>query len=39
MLSIHLAELYQIEPRTLIQSVKRNLGRFPDDFMFQLTLR
>ncbi len=39
MLSIHLAELYQVEPRTLIQSVKRNPGRFPSDFMFQLTLQ
>ena len=37
MLSIHLAELYQVEPRVLIQAVKRNLERFPQDFMFQLT--
>ena len=37
MLSIHLAELYQVEPRVLIQAVKRNLERFPRDFMFQLT--
>src|SRR5437762_2916470 len=38
MLSIDLAELYQVEPRTLIQAVKRNKERFPNDFMFQLAL-
>jgi hypothetical protein len=32
-----LAELYGVETRTLVQAVKRNLKRFPDDFMFQLT--
>jgi hypothetical protein len=32
-----LAELYQVETRQLIQAVKRNLKRFPEDFMFQLT--
>lgn len=37
LLSTHLAELYQVEPRALIQAVKRNVERFPDDFMFQLT--
>jgi len=37
MLSTHLAELYQVEPRVMIQAVKRNMERFPDDFMFQLT--
>jgi hypothetical protein len=37
MISTHLAELYQVEPRSLIQAVKRNLKRFPEDFMFQLT--
>jgi hypothetical protein len=37
MLSPHLAELYGIEARTLVQAVKRNLERFPEDFMFQLT--
>jgi len=36
MLSTHLAELYGVEPRTLIQTVKRNKDRFPEDFMFQL---
>jgi hypothetical protein len=37
MLSIDLANLYDVEPRSLIQAVKRNIDRFPDDFMFQLT--
>jgi hypothetical protein len=37
MLSPDLAELYEVEPRVLNQAVKRNLERFPDDFMFQLT--
>src|SRR3989344_7560899 len=37
MLSSHLAELYGVEPRALIQAIKRNRDRFPDDFMFQLT--
>ena len=37
MLSIHLADLYQVEPKILIQAVKRNIERFPQDFMFQLT--
>lgn len=36
MLSHHLAELYEVEPRILIQAVKRNIERFPADFMFQL---
>lgn len=36
MISTDLAELYDVEPRALIQAVKRNLTRFPDDFMFQL---
>lgn len=31
-----LAELYQIETRALNQAVKRNIKRFPPDFMFQL---
>jgi len=31
-----LAEIYQVETRALLQGVKRNLGRFPADFMFQL---
>ncbi len=37
MLSADLAELYQVETRALVQAVKRNVARFPDDFMFQLT--
>lgn len=36
MLSQHLAELYEVEPRALNQAVKRNIARFPEDFMFQL---
>jgi hypothetical protein len=31
-----LAELYRVETRALNQAVKRNLERFPEDFMFQL---
>ncbi|MBI3553586.1 MAG: ORF6N domain-containing protein [Elusimicrobia bacterium] len=38
MLSTDLARLYEVEPRALIQAVKRNRERFPDGFMFQLTL-
>jgi len=37
MLSNDLADLYQVEPRVLVQAVKRNLDRFPEDFMFQLS--
>lgn len=36
MLDFDLAELYQVETRVLNQSVKRNMNRFPEDFMFQL---
>jgi phage regulator Rha-like protein len=36
MLSTDLAELYGVEPRVLVQAVKRNIERFPEDFMFQL---
>ena len=36
LLSYDLARLYQVEPRALVQAVKRNLDRFPEDFMFQL---
>jgi hypothetical protein len=36
MLSPDLAKLYGIEPKVLIQAVKRNAERFPSDFMFQL---
>lgn len=37
MLSPHLADLYGVETRALVQSVQRNIERFPSDFMFQLT--
>lgn len=37
MLDRDLAELYQVETKVLNQAVKRNLERFPEDFMFQLT--
>lgn len=37
MLDYHLAELYQVETRALKQAVKRNIERFPSDFMFVLT--
>ena len=36
MLDSDLAELYGVETRVLVQAVKRNLDRFPEDFMFQL---
>lgn len=37
MLDNDLAELYQVEVKSLNQSVKRNINRFPTDFMFCLT--
>ena len=37
MLDFDLAQLYEVKTGVLNQSVKRNLKRFPDDFMFQLT--
>jgi len=37
MLDFDLAVLYGVETRVLNQSVKRNIERFPDDFMFQIT--
>ena len=37
MLDRDLAILYQVETRALTQAVKRNIERFPKDFMFQLT--
>ena len=36
-LSADLADLYEVEPRILVQAVKRNIERFPEDFLFQLT--
>jgi len=37
MLDRDLADLYGVELRSLNQAVKRNIRRFPSDFMFQLT--
>ena len=35
-LDFHLAQLYEVETRILKQQVRRNLDRFPEDFMFEL---
>jgi len=37
MIDRDLAEIYGVETRILNQAVKRNIERFPEDFMFQLT--
>jgi len=37
MLDNDLAELYEVETRRLNEQVQRNIDRFPEDFMFQLT--
>ena len=37
MLDADLAELYGVQTKVLVQAVKRNIARFPADFMFQLT--
>ncbi|MFY9150400.1 MAG: ORF6N domain-containing protein [Prolixibacteraceae bacterium] len=37
MLDRDLAEMYNVETRVLNQAVKRNMERFPEDFLFQLT--
>ena len=37
MLDSDLAKLYQVDTKVLNQAVKRNIKRFPPDFMFQLT--
>ena len=37
MIDSHLAELYDVETFNLNKAVKRNIDRFPQDFMFQLT--
>lgn len=37
MLDADLATLYGVETKALVRAVKRNLDRFPEDFMFQLT--
>ncbi|MBL0311706.1 MAG: ORF6N domain-containing protein [Holophagaceae bacterium] len=38
LLDADLAALYGVETKVLLQAVRRNIERFPDDFMFQLTL-
>src|SRR5262245_34629367 len=38
MLDADLAQLYAVETKALNRAVKRNVGRFPGDFMFQLTM-
>jgi hypothetical protein len=38
MLDEDLGQLYQVETRRLNEQVKRNVDRFPEDFMFQLTM-
>ncbi|MBK9353573.1 MAG: ORF6N domain-containing protein [Bacteroidetes bacterium] len=37
MLDFDLAQLYEIETKVLKQSIRRNLNRFPSDFMFEFT--
>ncbi len=37
MLSFDLSALYGVQPKALVQAVKRNIDRFPQDFMFQLS--
>jgi hypothetical protein len=37
MLDADLAKIYQVETKRLNEAVKRNIGRFPSEFMFQLT--
>ena len=37
MLDFHLAEIYQVETKNLNLAVRRNIKRFPPDFMFQLS--
>ena len=39
MIDAYLADLYAVPTRALNQAVKRNQERFPDDFMFKLTLK
>lgn len=38
MLDFDLAQLYEVETKRLNEAVKRNLKRFPEDFMFRLSL-
>jgi len=37
LLDVDLASLYGVETKVLVQAIKRNAARFPEDFMFQLT--
>ena len=37
MLDFDLAQLYEVKTKALKQAVKRNISRFPEDFMFELT--
>ena len=37
MLDFHLAEMYEVETKVLKQTVKRNINRFPADFMFEIS--
>lgn len=37
MIDLDLAELYDVETKRLKESVRRNMGRFPEDFMFEMT--
>lgn len=37
MIDRDLAEMYEVETRVLNQAVKRNIARFPEDFMFQMS--
>jgi len=39
MLDRDLAELYEVETRVLNQAINRNIERFPEEFMFQLTIQ
>ncbi|MDB5228139.1 MAG: DNA-binding protein [Bacteroidota bacterium] len=39
MLDKDLAELYGVETKVLKQAVKRNIDRFPEDFMFEMTIQ
>ena len=38
MLDGDLAQLYQVQTKALNQAINRNIDRFPDDFMFKLTI-
>ena len=39
MMDSDLAEMYGVETKVLKQAVKRNMDKFPDDFMFELTAK